>query len=57
MKKHKKILPDGFFSITRESITTEESLKDVIPVDWDYILKNWDDNEESAIVLAQRDKK
>ena len=44
-------LPKDFFSVEREIITAEEALKDVIPVDWDSILENWEDSEEQAIIL------
>ena len=44
-------LPKDFFSVEREIITVEEALKDVIPVDWDSILENWEDSEDQAIIL------
>ena len=49
--KTNEILPKDFFSVEREIITAEEALKDVIPVDWDSILENWQDSEEQAIIL------
>lgn len=47
-------LPKGFFSIPREIITAEEAMKDVIPVNWDDILKDWKDNDKQAIELVKR---
>jgi len=50
-----KKLPKGFFSVDRKVITAEEALKDVIPIDWDYILKDWVDDESQAIKLVKND--
>ena len=47
-------LPKGFFSIPREIITAEEAMKDVIPVNWDDILKDWKDSDKQAIELVKR---
>ena len=47
---------EGFFSIPRKIITAEEALKDVIPVDWDYALKDWVDDESQAIRLVKGEK-
>lgn len=47
--KVNEILPKGFFSVVREVITPEEALKDVIPVDWDYALKDWVEDESQVI--------
>ena len=49
--KTNEILPKDFFSVERDIISAEEALKDVIPVDWDSILENWEDSEEQAIIL------
>lgn len=38
MKEAKKILPKGFFEIPRETITSKEALKDVVPIDWDEMV-------------------
>ena len=50
------MLPKGFFSVANNIITAEEALKDVIPVDWDYALKDWVDDESQAIKLVKREK-
>lgn len=55
--KTNEILPKGFFSVANNIITAEEALKDVIPVDWDYALKDWVDDESQAIKLVKREKK
>ena len=47
-------LPKGFFSIPRKIITAEEAMKDVIPVNWDDILKDWKDSDKQAIELVKR---
>ena len=49
--KTNEILPKGFFEVANNIITAEEALKDVIPVDWDSILENWQDSEDQAIIL------
>lgn len=33
-RKNKFKIPNGFFSITRPTITTKEALKEVIPPEW-----------------------
>lgn len=53
--KTNEILPKGFFSVANNIITAEEALKDVIPVDWDYVLKDWVDDESQAIKLIRNE--
>ncbi len=55
MDNNIKKLPKGFFSVAREVITADDALKDVIPIDWDYALKDWADDESQAIELVKND--
>ena len=57
MKKSKKnIIPEGFFSQPRKTISTKEALKDVIPVNWNEVLKNRKDNKNQIIKLINQKK-
>lgn len=57
MKKSKKnIIPEGFFSQPRKTISTKEALKDVIPVNWDYALKDRKNNKNEIVNLIKQKK-
>ena len=56
MRKRKKtILPKDFFSIVRNLITPKEALKDVVPVNWEEVLKDRKENDEQIIKLVKKD--
>ena len=57
MENNKKnIIPKGFFSLPRKIISTKEALKDVIPVNWDDVLKGRKDNKNQIIELVNNKK-
>lgn len=54
-EKKKTILPKDFFSIVRNLITSKEALKDVVPVNWEEVLKDRKENDEQIIKLVKKD--
>lgn len=52
-RKNKIIIPKGFFSINRLTITTSEALKDIIPAEW--VDKN-EKNVKKSIKLIKKSK-
>ncbi len=55
MKENKKsIIPKNFFNIPRKIITSNEALKDVIPVDWNDILKSRKSNKNQIVKLVKK---
>lgn len=49
----KKIIPKGFFYKERTIISMKESLKDIIPVNWDEALKDRKNNDKQIIILKK----
>ena len=50
--KIKTIIPKGFFSKPQNIITTEEALKDVIPVNWVEVKKKRKSNKNQAVTCV-----
>ena len=53
MEKKENIVPKGFFLKPRKIITSEEALKDVIPVDLEKVFKDRKDNDNQIIKLVK----
>lgn len=54
MEQNKKnIIPKGFFSQPRKTISTKEALKDVIPVNWNEALKGRKENNKQIVKLVK----
>ncbi len=55
MKKDKKnnIIPKNFFNVPRKVTTSKEALKDVIPVNWNEVLKSRKSNENQIVKLVK----
>lgn len=53
-KKERPIFPKGFFTQSRPTVSTKETLKDVVPIQWS---KNTIIGKEKAIVYSSKEKK
>lgn len=53
-KKERPKFPKGFFEKSRPTISTEEALKDVIPVEWS---KNILKGKKKALVQATKEER
>lgn len=57
MENPRDILPEGFFNIPRPIITSEEALKDVIPIDWDDMIVKKEDKEDKKKEINKKGTK
>ena len=55
-KNQKIIIQDGFWNIPRPTITMEEALKDVIPIDWEKALKGKKASKKDIIIFSSKEK-
>lgn len=53
-RNQKPIIPDGFWDIPRPTITMEEALKDVIPIDWEKALEGKKPNKKDVIIFSAK---
>ena len=51
---NKEILLQDFFDTPRKIITSEKALEDVIPINWEEILKTRKDNENQVIKFIKK---
>jgi len=52
-KKERPILPKGFFTQPRPTISTKESLKDVIPIQWS---KDVLEGKKKALIISAKEQ-
>lgn len=55
-KKNKKIIPKGFFSQPRPTISSKEALKEIVPMNWDKVTKERKDNKDQIVILPKFNK-
>jgi len=52
--KKKSVIPKGFFNAPRKIVTSNEALKDVIPVNWNQVLKSRKENKNQIVKLVKK---
>lgn len=54
MEKKISKFPKGFFSESRNIISSDEALKDVVKINWENILKNRKNNNKQIVKLIKQ---